>query len=136
MIESDAFFIQHTGKLNFSTMELGKEVKVEYPRNLQIGDIPKGDETKSLKFAHFFSLTNAQPRTPDNRHRCANSLMSNSVEMWNVKRENYTESIQADEIFKIVFDGPSILIKIYRICHALQSYQHLSTINSPPIEAE
>ena len=62
--------------------------------------------------------------------------MSNSVEMWNVKRENYTESIQADEIFKIVFDGPSILIKIYSICHALQSQQHLSTINGPPIVAE
>ena len=65
VIESDAFFIQHTGKLNSSTMELGKELKVEFPWNLKIGDIPKGDETKSLKFAHFFSLTNARPRTPE-----------------------------------------------------------------------
>ena len=93
MIESDAFFIQHTGKLNSSTMELGKEVKVEFPWNLKIGDILKGDETKSLKFAHFFSLTNARPPTPDNRHRCANSLMSNSVEMWNMKRENHAVNL-------------------------------------------
>ena len=54
MIESDAFFIQHTGKLNFSTMELGKEVKVEFPWNLKIGDILKGDETKSLKLLISF----------------------------------------------------------------------------------
>ena len=54
MIESDAFFIQHTGKLNSSTMELGKEVKVEFPWNLKIGDILKGDETKSLKLLISF----------------------------------------------------------------------------------
>ena len=54
MIESDAFFIQHTGKLNSSTMELGKEVKVEFPWNLKIGDILKGDETKRLKLLISF----------------------------------------------------------------------------------
>ena len=78
MIESDAFFIQHTGKLNSSTMELGKEVKVEFPWNLKIGDIPKGDETKSLKFAHFFSKTNVRPHSPDNCHRCANRFLLGS----------------------------------------------------------
>ena len=54
VIESDAFFIQHTGKLNFSTMELGKEVKVEFPWNLKIWDILKGDETKSFKLLISF----------------------------------------------------------------------------------
>ena len=54
VIESDAFFIQHTGKLNSSTMELGKEVKVEFPWNLKIGDILKGDETKRLKLLISF----------------------------------------------------------------------------------